>query len=75
MRTSPTLTYPTYPIRSLTDVRPSSAVLLSDRVARYVPLEKMRFLAAARFASFGILVLMGSDLGVGGLMDLGARAN
>lgn len=51
------------------------AVLLGDRLARYVPLEKMRFLAAAMFAGFGILVLMGSDLGLAGLMSLGERGN
>jgi len=33
----------------------------------------MRFLAAAMFAGFGILVLMGSDLGLAGLMNLGSR--
>jgi len=51
------------------------AVLLGDRLARYVPLEKMRFLAAAMFAGFGILVLMGSDLGLAGLMNLGSRGS
>ena len=51
------------------------AVLLGDRLGRYVPLDKMRFLAAALFAGFGVLVLVGSDLGLSGLMNLGPRGN
>ncbi len=34
------------------------AVLLGDRLAKYVPLGTMRFLAAALFAVFGVLILL-----------------
>lgn len=49
------------------------AVLLGERLARYVPLDKMRFVAAALFAVFGILVLMGANFGLSGLMNLSSR--
>jgi hypothetical protein len=39
-------------------------VLLGERLAKYVPLSKMRFLAAALFAS-GILILLKVNLGLG----------
>ncbi|MDB5752999.1 MAG: putative transrane protein [Ramlibacter sp.] len=41
------------------------AVLLGDRLARIVPLAKMRFVAAAIFAVFGVLVLLKVNLGLG----------
>ncbi|HWV19109.1 MAG TPA: TMEM165/GDT1 family protein [Rhodocyclaceae bacterium] len=41
------------------------AVLLGERLARYIPLSKMRFFAAALFAIFGVLVLAGTDFGLG----------
>lgn len=41
------------------------AVLLGDRLTKYVPLSKMRFVAAALFAVFGLLVLLEVDLGLG----------
>ncbi|WBY01327.1 TMEM165/GDT1 family protein [Ramlibacter tataouinensis] len=40
------------------------AVLLGERLARYVPLSRMRFVAAALFAVFGVVVLMGIDFGL-----------
>lgn len=41
------------------------AVLLGERLTRYVPLSKMRFVAAALFAIFGGLILAGASLGLG----------
>lgn len=41
------------------------AVLLGERLARYVPLSRMRFGAAAMFAVFGVLILARVDLGLG----------
>ena len=41
------------------------AVLLGDRLARIIPLARMRFIAAALFAGFGILILLDVPLGVG----------
>lgn len=41
------------------------AVLLGERLARYVPLSKMRFIAAALFALFGVLVLLKVNIGLG----------
>jgi putative Ca2+/H+ antiporter (TMEM165/GDT1 family) len=41
------------------------AVLLGERLARYVPLSRMRFGAAAMFAAFGALILANVDLGLG----------
>ncbi|TFZ03493.1 TMEM165/GDT1 family protein [Ramlibacter rhizophilus] len=41
------------------------AVLLGERLARYVPLSRMRFIAAALFAVFGVLILLDVDLGLG----------
>lgn len=40
------------------------AVLLGERLTRYVPLSKMRFVAAALFAIFGCLILAGLSLGL-----------
>ena len=41
------------------------AVLLGERLAKYVPLSKMRFVAAALFAIFGVLILAKVNLGLG----------
>jgi putative Ca2+/H+ antiporter (TMEM165/GDT1 family) len=41
------------------------AVLLGERLARYVPLSSMRFVAAALFAAFGILILLKVNFGLG----------
>lgn len=41
------------------------AVLLGERLARYIPLSKMRFVAAALFAAFGAMVLAGVNFGLG----------
>jgi putative Ca2+/H+ antiporter (TMEM165/GDT1 family) len=41
------------------------AVLLGERLARYIPLAKMRFVAAALFAIFGAMVLAGVNFGLG----------
>jgi putative Ca2+/H+ antiporter (TMEM165/GDT1 family) len=41
------------------------AVLLGERLAKYVPLSKMRFVAAALFAGFGILILLKVNFGLG----------
>ncbi|KQT11433.1 TMEM165/GDT1 family protein [Ramlibacter sp. Leaf400] len=41
------------------------AVLLGERLARHVPLAKMRFVAAALFALFGLLILLKVNLGLG----------
>ena len=41
------------------------AVLLGERLAKYVPLAKMRFVAAALFAIFGVLILFRVNLGLG----------
>ncbi len=46
------------------------AVLLGERLARYVPLSRMRFVAAALFAVFGVVALLGVDFG---LAAAGAR--
>jgi Ca2+/H+ antiporter, TMEM165/GDT1 family len=40
------------------------AVLLGERLARYIPLSKMRFIAAALFAGFGLLILFKVPLGL-----------
>lgn len=42
------------------------AVLLGQRLARYIPLSRMRFIAAALFAVFGVLILLKANLGFGG---------
>lgn len=42
------------------------AVLLGERLARYIPLSRMRFIAAALFAVFGVLILLKANLGFGG---------
>lgn len=41
------------------------AVLLGDTLAKRFPLSKMRFIAAALFAIFGILILLKINLGLG----------
>ena len=41
------------------------AVLLGERLAKYVPLSKMRFVAAALFAIFGVVILLKVTLGLG----------
>ncbi|RYY64417.1 MAG: TMEM165/GDT1 family protein [Comamonadaceae bacterium] len=41
------------------------AVLLGERLSKFVPISKMRFVAAALFAIFGILILMKVNLGLG----------
>jgi putative Ca2+/H+ antiporter (TMEM165/GDT1 family) len=41
------------------------AVLLGERLARIVPLAQMRFIAAALFAVFGVLILMKINVGLG----------
>jgi putative Ca2+/H+ antiporter (TMEM165/GDT1 family) len=41
------------------------AVLLGERLARYIPLSRMRFIAAALFAAFGVLILARVDFGLG----------
>lgn len=41
------------------------AVLLGERLAQYVPLSKMRFVAAALFAIFGALILLKVNFGLG----------
>jgi putative Ca2+/H+ antiporter (TMEM165/GDT1 family) len=41
------------------------AVLLGERLAKYIPLSKMRFVAAALFAMFGILILLKVNFGLG----------
>lgn len=41
------------------------AVLLGERLAKYIPLSKMRFIAAALFAAFGVLILMKVNVGLG----------
>lgn len=40
------------------------AVLLGERLAQYVPLSRMRFIAAALFAGFGVLILMKINFGL-----------
>lgn len=40
------------------------AVLLGERLAKVIPLSKMRFIAAALFAMFGVLVLLKVDFGL-----------
>jgi putative Ca2+/H+ antiporter (TMEM165/GDT1 family) len=40
------------------------AVLLGERLARYIPLSRMRFIAAALFAVFGVLVLLNVEFGL-----------
>ena len=42
-----------------------SAVLLGERLTRFIPLAKMRFIAAALFAGFGVLVLLKVNFGLG----------
>lgn len=41
------------------------AVLLGERLAKYVPLSQMRFVAAALFLVFGLLILLKVNLGLG----------
>jgi putative Ca2+/H+ antiporter (TMEM165/GDT1 family) len=41
------------------------AVLLGERLAKYVPLPRMRFVASALFAVFGLLILLKVNLGLG----------
>jgi putative Ca2+/H+ antiporter (TMEM165/GDT1 family) len=41
------------------------AVLLGEKLAQKIPLSKMRFIAAALFAIFGVMVLMGVNFGLG----------
>lgn len=41
------------------------AVLLGERLANYIPLSKMRFVAATLFAIFGAMVLAGFNFGLG----------
>jgi putative Ca2+/H+ antiporter (TMEM165/GDT1 family) len=41
------------------------AVLLGQRLAKYIPLSKMRFIAAALFALFGVLILLKVNFGLG----------
>jgi Ca2+/H+ antiporter, TMEM165/GDT1 family len=41
------------------------AVLLGERLAKYVPLSQMRFVAAALFAVFGVLILLKVNFGLG----------
>jgi putative Ca2+/H+ antiporter (TMEM165/GDT1 family) len=40
------------------------AVLLGERLAKYIPLSKTRFVAAALFATFGILILLKVNFGL-----------
>ena len=40
------------------------AVLLGERLARYIPLAKMRFIAAALFAGLGLLILLNLPRGL-----------
>ena len=40
------------------------AVLLGERLTRYIPLSKIRFVAAALFALFGVLILLKVDFGL-----------
>lgn len=41
------------------------AVLLGERLAKIIPLSKMRFIAAALFAVFGVLILLKVNVGLG----------
>jgi putative Ca2+/H+ antiporter (TMEM165/GDT1 family) len=41
------------------------AVLLGERLAKYIPLARMRFIAAALFAVFGVLILLRVNFGLG----------
>ncbi len=41
------------------------AVLLGEKLAQYIPLSKMRFIAAALFAVFGVLILLKVNVGLG----------
>ncbi len=41
------------------------AVLIGDKLAERFPLSKMRFVAAALFAIFGVLILINGDVGFG----------
>jgi putative Ca2+/H+ antiporter (TMEM165/GDT1 family) len=41
------------------------AVLIGEKLAERFPLSKMRFVAAALFAIFGVLILLGINLGLG----------
>ena len=41
------------------------AVLLGERLTRYIPLGNIRFIAAALFALFGTLILLKIDFGLG----------
>ncbi len=45
------------------------AVLVGERLARRFPLSKMRFVAAAIFALFGVLILLGIDFGLTAAID------
>jgi len=40
------------------------AVFSGERLTRFVPLAKMRFLAAALFSIFGVLVLSSVNIGI-----------
>lgn len=40
------------------------AVLLGERLTRYIPLSKIRFFAAALFAAFGVMILAGLEFGL-----------
>jgi putative Ca2+/H+ antiporter (TMEM165/GDT1 family) len=40
------------------------AVLIGEKLARKFPLSRMRFVAAAFFAVFGLLILLGIDMGL-----------
>jgi putative Ca2+/H+ antiporter (TMEM165/GDT1 family) len=40
------------------------AVFLGERLAKYIPLAKMRFIAAALFAVFGVLILLRVNFGL-----------
>jgi Ca2+/H+ antiporter, TMEM165/GDT1 family len=41
------------------------AVLIGEKLAQKFPLSRMRFVAAAFFAVFGVLILLGIDMGLG----------
>jgi len=49
------------------------AVLLGESLAKYIPLARMRFIAAALFAIFGVLTLLKVDFGLG--LEKGAAAS
>ena len=41
------------------------AVLVGEKLAQKFPLSRIRFVAAALFAVFGVLILLGVDVGMG----------